>query len=269
VATYGLQIRRCPREHPASFRSVRDLGQVAAGSPCRSGPAPGRSFRWLPAWLPASRVNRSWLCVEPDRDARSCGQPDGTSATRAAASDKCSAAVRAQGDHVGVAEVSGSSPVPVPVRGVRLDLIPRGPGGVGSSYGVGSAGTCAVHQQDSLGVPGQDHRQGPLDGRDVVPGAAAGDRCIVVWRRRPGLRGRDTRGGGHLFYTGVDRERDCPTIPSVGSGMDVQALVKVYWDQMQRRMANPGFPLRMPNLDTDEINRLLAAIPTNPDEKLR
>jgi len=51
--------------------------------------------------------------------------------------------------------------------------------------------------------------------------------------------------------------------------MDVQALVKVYWDQMQRRMANPGFPLRMPNLDTDEINRLLAAIPTNPDEKLR
>jgi hypothetical protein len=31
-----------------------------------------------------------------------------------------------------------------------------------------------VHQQDALGMPGQDRRHGLLDGRDVVPGAAAG-----------------------------------------------------------------------------------------------
>lgn len=94
-----------------------------------------------------------------------------------------------------------------------------------------------------------------------------GPRCIVVWRRRPGLRGRDTRGGGHLFYTGVDRERDCPTIPSVGSGMDVQALVEVIFKQFQRNLADHGF--NPPAVDVDEMNRLVSGIPNQPDERLR
>jgi hypothetical protein len=40
--------------------------------------------------------------------------------------------------------------------------------------GVGSAGTCAVDQQDTLGMLVKDDRQGPLDSWYVVLGAAAG-----------------------------------------------------------------------------------------------
>jgi hypothetical protein len=94
-----------------------------------------------------------------------------------------------------------------------------------------------------------------------------GPRCIVVWRRRPGLRGRDTRGGGHLFYTGVDRERDCPSIPSVGSGMDTQALVEILFKQFRRNLADHGF--NPAAFDVDEMNRLVAGIPNQPDERLR
>jgi predicted MFS family arabinose efflux permease len=49
-----------------------------------------------------------------------------------------------------------------------LDLVAGGPGGVGGGDGVGCAGIRAVHQQDALGVPVQDHRQGLLDGRTLV-----------------------------------------------------------------------------------------------------
>lgn len=93
-----------------------------------------------------------------------------------------------------------------------------------------------------------------------------GPRCIVVWRRRQGLR-KDIRGGGHLFYTGVDRERECPTIPSVGSGMDTQALVNLISKQFQRNLADHGF--NPAAFDVDEMNRLAAGIPNQPDERLR
>jgi hypothetical protein len=90
-----------------------------------------------------------------------CGQLDRAGAARAPAADERCAPVRPEGDHLGVSPVSGSSPVAVPVRGMRLDLVARGPGGAGGGDGVGSAGTRAVHQQDTPVVPVQDHRQGP------------------------------------------------------------------------------------------------------------
>jgi hypothetical protein len=46
-------IRSHPYGHPDSFRSVRDLGRIAAGCPWKSGESRCRSSVWLPAWLAA------------------------------------------------------------------------------------------------------------------------------------------------------------------------------------------------------------------------
>jgi hypothetical protein len=128
--------------------------------------------------------------TEPDRYACCAGQPDGAGAAGAAVLDERGAAVRAERDHLGVAAVPGSSPVPVPVRGVGLDLEAGGLGGVGGGDRVGSAGTGAVYQQDALGVPVQDRGQGLLDGGHVVPGAAAGHQEWPQWLRGQGRRRR-------------------------------------------------------------------------------
>jgi hypothetical protein len=127
-----------------------------------------------PAYIPRPAPARSWLRVEPDGDTGCCGQPDRAGAARAPAADERCAPVRPEGDHLGVSPVSGRSPVPAPVCGVRLDLVAGGPGGAGVGDRVGSAGACAVDQQDALGVPVEDQRQGLLDDVHVVPGAAAG-----------------------------------------------------------------------------------------------
>jgi hypothetical protein len=49
----NLLIRRFPCGHPDPFRSVRDLGFVAARCSHPSGELQGRSSVWLPAWLPS------------------------------------------------------------------------------------------------------------------------------------------------------------------------------------------------------------------------
>lgn len=62
-----------------------------------------------------------------------------------------------------------------PVCRVRLAAVSRCPGGVGRDDGVGSAAAGPVHQDHSLGMARQDCVPGMLDGRGVVPGAAAGE----------------------------------------------------------------------------------------------
>ena len=51
-SSYDLLFRRFPYRHPDPFRPARDLGQVAARCPCKSGTPRGCSLWWLPAWLP-------------------------------------------------------------------------------------------------------------------------------------------------------------------------------------------------------------------------
>jgi hypothetical protein len=55
----SLLIRRFLCRHPDSFRSVRDLGRLPAGCSRKSGESGGRSFGWLPAWLPGRCVHGS------------------------------------------------------------------------------------------------------------------------------------------------------------------------------------------------------------------
>ena len=44
-----------PGGRPDPFRTVRDLGRVAACCSCQSGEPEGRSSAWLAAWLPVAR----------------------------------------------------------------------------------------------------------------------------------------------------------------------------------------------------------------------
>ncbi len=97
----------------------------------------------------------------------------------------------------------------------------------------------------------------------AVRDGSVGPRSIVVWCRRPDAR-RVTSGGGHQFYTGVDRDRDSDTIPSIGNGMDDQAIARVLMKQFHR-ITDQGFTPAVLN----EMNRLLAGIPSEPDERLR
>jgi hypothetical protein len=104
----------------------------------------------------------------------------------------------------------------------------------------------------------------------AVRDGSVGPRSIVVWRRRPDAR-RPISGGGHHLYTGVDRDRDSDPIPTIGNGMDVQAIAGILMKQFQRGIADHGFaPGALDfHLDKDELNRLLADIPSDPDERLR
>lgn len=71
-----------------------------------------------------------------------------------------------------------------------------------------------------------------------TPGGTVGPRCVIVWRGR-----RDSRrplGGGHEFYTALDREKDSPAIPAIGNGMDIQALVGVLMGEMMTHVSVHG-----------------------------
>ena len=100
-----------------------------------------------------------------------------------------------------------------------------------------------------------------------VRDGSVGPRCIVVWRRRPDAR--HDAGGGHQFYTGIDRDRDSAAIPTIANGMDVQAITGAFITQFQARVASHGFSPTAFDFDKDEMNRLLAELPYESDEKLR
>jgi hypothetical protein len=103
--------------------------------------------------------------------------------------------------------------------------------------------------------------------RNVRDGTV-GPRCIVAWRRRPEAR-KDRPAGQHQFYTGVDRDRNCPSIPTISRGADMQALVDIFMGQFQRKIAEHGVAAGASDFDYGELGRLLAGIPDQPDEKLR
>ena len=99
---------------------------------------------------------------------------------------------------------------------------------------------------------------------------AVSDHGASSWRRRPDLR-RATSGGGHQYYTGVDRDQNADAaMPEIANGMDVQAIAEVLIEQLQSRIAAHGLRAGTTfDIDKDEVNPLLAKLPSQPDEKLR
>lgn len=68
------------------------------------------------------------------------------------------------------------------------------------------------------------------EAHQAVDDGTVGPRSIVVWRRRPEAR-RQTSGGGHQFYTGVDRDPDLPVIPMIVTGLDARSIGEVLMKQ--------------------------------------
>ncbi|WP_123809781.1 hypothetical protein [Micromonospora globispora] len=75
------------------------------------------------------------------------------------------------------------------------------------------------------------------EAHQAVRDGTVGPRCIVVRRRRRDAR-RPASGGGHQFYTGVERDGESVAIPTITNGMDLQAITRVLMKQMMSRFAD-------------------------------
>jgi hypothetical protein len=95
---------------------------------------------------------------------------------------------------------------------------------------------------------------------------SVGPRCVVAWRHRKG--GAHRGGGGHQFYTGTTRDASSPSLPTIGTGIDIRALASAMVPIFTKMFdaTRSGQP---PKMSEDEINTALARLPDKPDEKLR
>lgn len=109
---------------------------------------------------------------------------------------------------------------------------------------------------DQLAVINNEVHQNMEDG-------SVGPRCIVAWRNRKG--GIHKGGGAQAFYVGTERDRTGGSLPTIASGMDVQALCGVLMRRMKQWKPGEG----LPDMNTDEINAELAKLPDGPDDILR
>lgn len=98
---------------------------------------------------------------------------------------------------------------------------------------------------------------------------SVGPRCIVVWRRRRDLHRPGVSGGGQAFYVGTCHDDDSAPIPTIGNGLDVQAITRVLFRPFQKWVARDGGGPDPSEVDASELNRRLAELPARPDEKLR
>jgi hypothetical protein len=95
-----------------------------------------------------------------------------------------------------------------------------------------------------------------------------GPRSIVACRHAP--TSSHGGGGNHWFYSGTVPDRDCPSLPTIGQGMDISALAELlmprFMQQADRwsRGEAETIELDMTNLDAE-----LATMPDAPDETLR
>jgi hypothetical protein len=100
---------------------------------------------------------------------------------------------------------------------------------------------------------------------------SVGPRCIVAWRNRKG--GVHNGGGGHQYYTGTTRDASSPGLPTIGAGMDIEAIANLMMDVMVPQMTKMSEARRVgqpiPDLNYDELKAKLAFVPDKPDENLR
>lgn len=95
-----------------------------------------------------------------------------------------------------------------------------------------------------------------------VTDGTVGPNSIVCWINR--VRSKDVPDEGHLMFSGSARERDLPSIPSIGRGQDWHALFSVLASRLLAHMNNGHDPTAF-EWPTAEID----ALPTTPDERLK
>ena len=93
-----------------------------------------------------------------------------------------------------------------------------------------------------------------------------GPNCIVAWRNKKS--GVHNGGGAHQFYTGTTRDKDNPSLPSIGCGMDINALAditkcNINIDFERMKSGKPAI-----EINTDNIDIELSRLDDKPDEEL-
>lgn len=101
--------------------------------------------------------------------------------------------------------------------------------------------------------------------RNTADGSV-GPRCIVAWRHNK--LGVHKGGGGHQFYDGTLRNSDSAGLPTIGNGMDIQALVQAMMPHMMAQMDALRTAGPASELDVAKLNADLANLPDGPDENL-
>lgn len=100
-----------------------------------------------------------------------------------------------------------------------------------------------------------------------VSDKSVGTDCIVVWRYRKS--GPKKGGGGHLYYSDGLPCGEHPSIPSIVSGMDITAMLRVLSPLLlgdARRALAGEADLQW---NKTEVDAALARLPDAPDERLR
>jgi hypothetical protein len=108
-----------------------------------------------------------------------------------------------------------------------------------------------------------------MDAHANVADGSVGPNSIVLWRRRRDAR-KPGPGGEHQFYEGRLRAPASANIPMIGNGLDVGAIGRLMLETLQRQLADRSFDFGSEfALDKDEMNRRLAALPSDSDDRLR
>jgi hypothetical protein len=94
-----------------------------------------------------------------------------------------------------------------------------------------------------------------------------GPRCIVAWRNRK--TGVHKGGGGHQTYTRTVRDGNILSLPTIATGIDVDALVEATTPHMLKQLASLGTGKPAALLDIAALDAALAKLPDKPDERLR
>jgi hypothetical protein len=97
--------------------------------------------------------------------------------------------------------------------------------------------------------------------------ATVGPNCIVAWRNRK--EGIHKGGGAHQSYTGTTRDPGTPSLPTIGGGMDIGAIIDILMPRFMAMFERSRAGEPPQELDKDEVNAALAKLPDEPDENLR
>ncbi len=118
-----------------------------------------------------------------------------------------------------------------------------------------------AHDSGRISAPAVAERLAALNFGIHRKDPSVGANCIVAWRFRKG-------GGAHMPYEGVTQGSSV-MIPTVASGMDVNAIARVMMPIAQRQLEAMRTTGRVPEIDAAAIEAALAGVHVKTDENLR